>query len=32
MYDGKPQVYGSQVIKDNKTDKWKLYNLENKES
>ena len=32
MYDGKPQVYGSQVIKDNKTDKWKLYNLENKET
>lgn len=32
MYDGKPQIYGSQVIKDNKTEKWKLYNLENKET
>ncbi|GGZ65577.1 DUF6624 domain-containing protein [Mesonia mobilis] len=32
MYDRKPQIYGSQVIKDNKTDKWKLYNLENKET
>lgn len=31
MKDGSPQVYGSQVIKNNNTGRWELYNLKEPE-
>lgn len=29
MYQGKPQIYGSQIVLDQETGQWKLYDLEN---
>ncbi|TJY38153.1 DUF6624 domain-containing protein [Pontimicrobium aquaticum] len=31
MFDGKPQVYGSQITQNRETKKWELYNLEKPE-